>query len=77
MRPSHDELTPRQTEILWAIADGRSNADIAAELGLGLETIKSHSACILRKMRARNRAHAVALAYHRGILVVPTIKEQP
>lgn len=66
------ELTSREEEVLFAIADGRLNKEIAAELVVSVETVKSHVCSLYAKLGARNRAHAVALAYHRGILTVPT-----
>lgn len=66
------ELTSREEEILFAVADGRSNNEIADELVVSVETVKSHVCSLYAKLGARNRAHAVALAYHRGILTVPT-----
>jgi DNA-binding NarL/FixJ family response regulator len=62
-------LTSREEEILFAIADGRSNAEIAGELFLSIETVKCHVQHLLIRLGARNRTHAVALAYHRGLLV--------
>lgn len=54
-------LTPRQTEILALTAQGYSNAEIAAELGTSLETVKTHMRKALERLGARNRTHAVAL----------------
>lgn len=65
-------LTDREEQILILVADGFDNYEIAHELGIGNETQKSHMKHILAKMNARNRAHAVALAYHHGVLVPKT-----
>lgn len=65
------ELTARELRILIAMADGLSNAEIADELKVARETVKFHAVNIYSKMGAKNRAHAVALAYHTGLLVVP------
>lgn len=68
--PTGKPLTGREEEILFAIADGDSDDEIAAELGLSTATVKTHlKRGIFAKLGARNRTHAVALAYHHGILV--------
>lgn len=64
-----DPLTSREEELLFALADGLMNSEIAEELHLSIETVKAHMATLIEKLGAKNRTHAVALAYHRGILV--------
>jgi DNA-binding NarL/FixJ family response regulator len=56
------QLTPREHEVLALIAAGRSNAEIAVELVLGVSTVKSHVNAIFAKLPARDRAQAIALA---------------
>ncbi len=51
-------LTPRQYDVLELIARGRPNKAIAAELGIGVRTVKGHVSVILRAMHADNRADA-------------------
>ena len=64
--PSPSPLTVRETEILGAISRGFTSGAIAAQLGLGLQTIKNQVAGILRKTGTRRRAEAVALALRNG-----------
>lgn len=68
MSPKTTKLTERQDSILLTLADGMNNIEIAAELGVSAETIKTHMQELFTKFGARNRTHLVALAYHRGYL---------
>ncbi len=63
-----NELTPRELEILYLIANGYSNAEIAAVLFLSPHTIKVLVTAILRKLNSRNRAQAVFIATYGGLL---------
>lgn len=59
-----DPLTDREEEVLALIARGRTNAEIAAELFIGLSTVKSHVASLLAKLGVRNRVEIAMWAYH-------------
>jgi DNA-binding NarL/FixJ family response regulator len=61
-------LTGREREILQLLADGMSNADVAARLFISQETVKSHVRHILAKLEADTRTHAVAIALREAII---------
>ena len=61
-------LTRRETGILFMIANGWSNKQIAQSLGIAPETVKSHAKNIFVKLASRTRAQAVARAQAIGIL---------
>lgn len=61
-------LTEREGEVLRLMADGRSNAEIAADLVLGLETVKTHVGNVLTKLGVRDRTQAVVAAYRSGFI---------
>ncbi len=63
-----DELSARELDVLRRLAQGGSNRDIGAELGLSEDTIKTHMKAILSKLQAADRTQAVVIAIRRGIV---------
>lgn len=62
-----EELSPRELEVLTAIARGQSNQEIAASLHMAETTVKSHVGRLLSKLNARDRVHLVIVAYDAGL----------
>lgn len=61
-------LTPRELDVLRAIAHGKSNSEVGTELYLSEPTVKTHVTHILAKLGLRDRVQAVVLAYEVGLI---------
>ena len=60
--PPGSALTPRESEVMALLARGRSNPEIARELGLSLKTVQNHVSSVLAKLQVRDRTQAVLRA---------------
>jgi NarL family two-component system response regulator LiaR len=64
----HEDLTPREIEVLRQLALGRSNKEIADALSIGDETVKTHVGNVFAKLQVENRAQAIVQALKRGLV---------
>ena len=63
-----EDLTPREIDVLRLIATGNANKEIATQLSIAEDTVKSHVTSILAKLGANDRTHAVTIGLKRGII---------
>jgi DNA-binding NarL/FixJ family response regulator len=68
MHTAEEQLTARELEVLNRIAKGNANKEIAAQLSVREDTVKSHVGNILEKLDANDRTHAVTIGLKRGII---------
>jgi DNA-binding NarL/FixJ family response regulator len=61
-----EPLTAREEEVLLTVAEGKTNAEIAADLHVSLSTVKTHLGSLMNKLGARNRVEIVMWAYETG-----------
>jgi DNA-binding NarL/FixJ family response regulator len=61
-------LTTRELDVVLAVARGRTNAEIAADLTISLSTVKSHLSSVQAKLKARNRTEIAIWAWQRGLV---------
>ena len=58
----------RERDVLQHLGEGKSNAEIGDALCISQETVKSHIKSLLNKLKAKDRTHAVVIAFHEGML---------
>jgi len=63
-----EPLTPREMDVLKAVARGLTNTEIGAELFMSLSTVKTHLASVQSKIGARNRVESAAWAWRSGVV---------
>ncbi len=69
------QLSPREREIMHAMAEGLTAEKIGDQLSVSVETVRTHVRNVIRKLQARNRVHAIALALERGEIALDKAPE--
>ncbi|HLE04773.1 MAG TPA: response regulator transcription factor [Anaerolineales bacterium] len=68
--PAHSDLTPREMEVLLAVAQGKSNEEIARALVISEKTVKTHLGKVFSKLQVEGRAQAMLYAIREGLVEV-------
>ena len=71
MHAADELLSAREMEVLHSLAQGQSNKGISQALGIAEETVKTHMASVLSKLKANDRTHAVLIGMKRGMIQLP------
>jgi DNA-binding NarL/FixJ family response regulator len=71
-RLTRTSLSPRELEVLKLIAEGLSNKEVGAQLGISEATTEKHMTSVLTKLGAKDRTHALRIGLERGILDLET-----
>jgi two-component system, NarL family, nitrate/nitrite response regulator NarL len=66
-----EQLTPREREVLGLLSQGAKGSDIATDLSMSPNTVRTHVQSILSKLQVHSRLEAVAFAVNNGIIDVP------
>lgn len=69
LEDSYHLLTDREREVLQLLAEGRSNKEVAAVLGVGVSTVETHRANLMQKLSLRNTAEIVLHAVRKRVIV--------
>jgi DNA-binding NarL/FixJ family response regulator len=69
-KPAHGQLTPREKEVLQALARGLRNEEIARELVISEKTVKTHLTNIFGKLQVEGRSQAIIYAIRQGLVKV-------
>ncbi len=69
-------LSPREREVIGLMAEGLTAEAIGARLGVSVETVRTHVRNVIRKLQARNRVHAIAIALERGEVALGTALDE-
>lgn len=69
--PTDRALTAREVQVLDLMTRGRTNQEIADDLGISTNTVKNHVRSVLEKLSARSRADAVVIGLRRGLTTLP------
>jgi DNA-binding NarL/FixJ family response regulator len=69
------QLSPREREIMHLMAEGMTAERIGEEITVSVETVRTHVRNTIRKLQARNRVHAIAIALERGEIALDHSEE--
>src|SRR3954451_14132194 len=69
------QLSPREREIMHLMAEGLTADAIANQLNVSVETVRTHVRNVIRKLQARNRVHAIAIALERGEIALSSAND--
>jgi DNA-binding NarL/FixJ family response regulator len=70
------QLSPRERQVMHLMAEGLTADGVGAQLGVSVETVRTHVRNAIRKLQARNRVNAIAIALERGEIALDPRSER-
>jgi DNA-binding CsgD family transcriptional regulator len=70
------QLSPREREIMHLMAEGMTAEAIGDKISVSVETVRTHVRNVIRKLQARNRVHAIAIALERGEIALDSTRDE-
>jgi DNA-binding NarL/FixJ family response regulator len=75
--PALESLTEREKQVLRLLAEGKGSKEIASDLNLGVETIRTYRKTLMQKLGIHNVTELIKFAFSNGVIVIPASKDRP
>ena len=73
--PALESLTEREKQVLRLLAEGKGSKEIASDLNLGIETIRTYRKTLMQKLDIHNVSELIKFAFSSGVIVIPAAKD--
>jgi DNA-binding NarL/FixJ family response regulator len=77
LNPALQSLTEREKQVLRLVAEGKGSKEIATDLNLGVETIRTYRKTLMQKLGIHNVTELIKFAFSNGVIVIPASKNLP
>lgn len=77
LNPALESLTEREKQVLRLLAQGKGSKEIASDLNLGVETIRTYRKTLMQKLGIHNVTELIKFAFSNGVIVIPASKNGP
>jgi two-component system response regulator NreC len=76
LNPALESLTEREKQVLRLLAEGKGSKEIASDLNLGVETIRTYRKTLMQKLGIHNVTELIKFAFSNGVIVIPAAKDR-
>lgn len=77
LNPALKSLTEREKQVLRLLAEGKGSKEIATDLNLGVETVRTYRKTVMQKLGVHNVTELIKFAFSNGVIVIPMSKNRP
>jgi DNA-binding NarL/FixJ family response regulator len=77
LNPALESLTAREQQVLRLLAQGKGTKEIATDLNLGVETVRTYRKTLMQKLGVHNVTELIKFAFTTGVIVIPSSKNPP